>query len=138
MERRLEHPGPSVFCNVTSLMISIMETCGYIFSFILAPREMQKEMDSESLNSDVNNILTESKKFNFYSNLVENSWLADVSPSTKRSSSKDDFRTKTTPGILMVVRNTANEHLNSFTRHLRRFSSKQRTEEVLSTLWFLL
>ena len=99
---------------------------------------MQKEMDSESLNWDVNSILTESRKFDSYSNLVENSWLADVSPSTKRSSSKDDFRTKTTPGILMVVRNTANEHLNSFTRHLRRFSSKQRTEEVLSTLWFLL
>jgi hypothetical protein len=110
--------------------------CFFIF---LAPREMQKETDSESDYWDTNNIMTESRKFHSYSNLVENSWLADISQSTKRSSSKDDFRTKSTPGTLMVVRNSANEHLNAFTRRLRRFSSKQHhTEEVLKILWFAL
>jgi hypothetical protein len=116
-------------CNMSDNFSN--QTLLEIFLFFLAPREIQKEMESESGNWDTNSILTESRKFHSYSNLIENSWLPDVPPSTKRSPSRDDFRTITTPGILMVVRNIANEHLNTFTRRLRWFSSNQ-TEEVLN------
>lgn len=89
-------------------------------------------MDIESENWDTNSIMAKSRKFRSYSDLVENSWLPDVPPSTKPSSSRDDFITKTAPGILMVVRNKANNSLEAFTRRLRWFSNKHHTQEVIN------
>lgn len=77
-------------------------------------------------------ILAESRNFNLYSRQIESAWLADLPPSAQHSYTKDS-ETKTSPGIIMVVRNIANEQLNTFTRRLRSFSRQKNSftpEEV--------
>ncbi|XP_057364549.1 receptor-type guanylate cyclase Gyc76C-like [Daphnia carinata] len=100
----------------------------------LQPPRIEKMVD-ENNNWDTDSVLTESRKFNAYSKLVENTWLPNTPQAPKHTYSKE-FRAKTTPGNIMIIRNIANEQLKSFTRRLRLFSSQKHPidKDVVSLL----
>ena len=101
----------------------------HIHFFPLDPREIQKEMASNKWDS--RSILADSREFDAYSYRMESAWMEGVSPPAQPSSI--NYRGKTTPGTIMVIRNKANEQMDYFTRRLRAFSSnKLSIDEVLN------
>ncbi|KAK4023278.1 hypothetical protein OUZ56_008696 [Daphnia magna] len=103
-------------------------------NFLQPPREIEKMMD-ENNNRDTGSVLTESRKFNAYSKLVENTWLPNT-PQTPKHTYSNELKAKTKPGNIMIIRNIANEQLKSFTRRLRLYSSQKHPidEDVVSLL----
>lgn len=89
-------------------------------------------MDGEN-NWNSDSILTESRKFNSYSKFIENTWLPNPTELPKHAYSRE-FRTKTTPGNIIIIRTKANEQLELFTRRLRLFSSKK--HPTVEVRWF--